>query len=158
MTHAELVERAERWLYSVGCGVVLAELVTYASGIPDAIGFRSDCSILIECKASRSDFLADRKKPHHGPEAGMGDWRFYLTPEGLVRPEELPAQWGLLYVTDDRVLRVAGAPKLRQWYSPPRQGNKIEEMRMMYSALRRLKLRGVLDRIYEKPWEAVPAV
>lgn len=158
MTHVDLVERAERWLYSVGCGVVLTELVTYASGIPDAIGFRSDCSILVECKTSRSDFFADRKKPHHGPDVGMGNWRFYLTPEGLIKPEELPQQWGLLYAgAKGRVQRVSGCPQDRRWWEYSRAGNVRDEMRMMYSALRRLKLRGVLDRIYEKPWEAATA-
>jgi hypothetical protein len=164
VNHKDLVKRAERWLHAQGCGFVLLELTTYASGIPDAIGFRSDSSILVECKTSRSDFRRDRFKAHHGPTTGMGDWRFYLTPAGLVKPAELPEHWGLLEVSADDgfVRRVAGGPAgRRNWYNVQRGINdpemvlarKRDEMRMLYSALRRLKLRGVLDQIYDSPWK-----
>jgi len=64
ITHDELVSIAVKWLYSQGCGFAVGERVCVASTgeIPDAIGFRSNCSILIECKTSRADFKADRKK------------------------------------------------------------------------------------------------
>lgn len=66
---------------------------------PDAIGWRDGISILIECKASHADFLADRKKPFRAEtdnQQGMGDWRFYLCPPEIIKPEELPEGWGLL--------------------------------------------------------------
>lgn len=63
LLHAELVERAVKWLYGQGCGFAIGERVcAIDSGeIPDAIGLRSSCSILIECKRFRSGFKADRK-------------------------------------------------------------------------------------------------
>ncbi|GBQ90079.1 hypothetical protein GCM10007866_16160 [Gluconobacter albidus] len=69
---------------------------------PDAIGYRvSDMinggSTIVECKVSRSDFLADRKKPHR-QTGGMGKWRYFMCPEGLISPDELPDKWGLLHV------------------------------------------------------------
>ncbi|MDA3176190.1 hypothetical protein JWE21_29185, partial [Klebsiella pneumoniae] len=40
---------------------------------------------LIEAKCSRSDLLADRKKPFRvEPEKGMGDWRFMISEPGIV--------------------------------------------------------------------------
>lgn len=104
--HAALVDAARRWLLGQRrCSFVLTELM-YASSlaleIPDALGFRCSegLSLLVECKTSRADFLADASKPHRiDPELGMGDFRFYLTPEGLLAPEELPAGWGLLETT-----------------------------------------------------------
>ncbi len=63
----------------------------------DAILFRSGASFLIETKISRSDFKADFKKDFR-KEGGVGKYRYYACPEGLIRPEELPEKWGLIYV------------------------------------------------------------
>jgi len=98
MTHPQLVERAVRWLRSYRCGVVLSEQACASGEMPDAIGWKRAChSVLVECKVTRADFLADRAKPFRlDPEQGVGCERFYLAPAGLVRREELPAGWGLL--------------------------------------------------------------
>jgi hypothetical protein len=98
MTHAQLVERAVGWLRRYRCGVVLSEQACVSGEMPDAIGWKKAChSVLVECKVTRADFLADRTKPfRQKPEKGVGSERFYLTPAGLVKIEELPAGWGLL--------------------------------------------------------------
>ena len=98
MTHAQLVERAVRWLRRYRCGVVLSEQASGSGEMPDAIGWKQAChSVLVECKLTRADFLADRSKPfRRKPEKGVGSERFYLVPAGLVKIEELPAGWGLL--------------------------------------------------------------
>jgi hypothetical protein len=63
-THKELVEIAYKWILKNGSvGVAVKELYSLASEIPDVIGFGGWESVVIECKASRSDFLADKKKP-----------------------------------------------------------------------------------------------
>ena len=100
MTHAQLVEKAVRWLRHYRCGVVLSEQACVSGEMPDAIGWKRACrSVLVECKVTRADFLVDRSKPFRlKPEQGVGSERFYLTPAGLVRSEELPAGWGLLEV------------------------------------------------------------
>lgn len=83
MTHAELVTRAAKWLKNfMRCRVVLTELVALTSSgeRPDAIGWVFNQSILIECKANRSDFYADSKKrARHEGYPALGAWRFYLT-------------------------------------------------------------------------------
>lgn len=99
MNHADLVKIAAKWLKSIGCSVVLSELVTCAGEIPDAIGWKSGCSILIECKVSRADFIKGQKKIfRQRPEMGMGMTRLYLCPENVIQPEDLPEKWGLLWV------------------------------------------------------------
>lgn len=110
-THGELVTLAETWLWRQGCGVVFAELSTLATPeTPDAIGFRTTTSILIECKATRADFLADKNKPfRRDPSRGMGDWRFYFTPKGLINKSELPEAGASLKST-----RASGAPTAAQ--------------------------------------------
>ena len=98
MTHAQLVRLAVKWLRGYRCGVILSEQACLSGEMPDAIGWKHAChSILIECKISRADFLADRDKPfRRKPESGVGCERFYLTPKSLLRLDELPAGWGLL--------------------------------------------------------------
>ena len=82
MTHAQLVDRAVRWLRSYRCGVVLSEQACVSGEMPDALGWKQAChSVLVECKVTRADFLADRAKPFRTkPEKGVGSERFYLTP------------------------------------------------------------------------------
>ena len=94
MTHAQLVERAVRWLRAYRCGVVLSEQACVSGEMPDAIGWKQAChSVLVECKVTRADFLADRAKPFRlKPEKGVGSERFYLTPPGLVKDRRI-ARW-----------------------------------------------------------------
>src|SRR3954469_6014093 len=98
MTHSQLVETAVRWLRKYRCGVVLSEQACVSGEMPDAIGWKRAChSVLVECKVSRADFLADRDKPFRkNAEADVGCERFYLIVHGLVRQDELPPTWGLL--------------------------------------------------------------
>jgi hypothetical protein len=113
MTHSQLVEKAVRWLRSYRCGVVLSEQACVSGEMPDAIGWKRAChSVLVECKVTRADFLADRAKPFRlKPEQGVGMERFYLTPPGLLRPEEVPAGWGLLELRGRGVERLHPAAK-----------------------------------------------
>ena len=80
------------------CGVVLVEFSCYAYEIPDAIGWKRAGlhSILVECKASRADFLRDQKKWHRRANLSVGCQRFYMAPPGLIRPEDLTDNWGLV--------------------------------------------------------------
>jgi hypothetical protein len=132
MTHAELVARAARWLRGTKrCGVVLTEAYSPAREIPDAIGWRSYESYLVECKVTRADFLSDLKKPHRkNPDWGMGDRRFYMTPPGLVQPDELPEHWGLLWVYP-KIVRV----KKGSW-GTKRSRTAWNERPLLFKALR----------------------
>jgi len=107
--HAELCAIAVRWLRrphsagGPGCLVAVSEVAGGWTGeIPDAIGFShswgEEGATVIEVKVSRSDFLADRKKPHRQDGQGMGTWRYFMAPEGLIAVEELRAGWGLIEV------------------------------------------------------------
>jgi hypothetical protein len=159
MTHAELVEIAYRWLLKAqGCQFAFKELVTAGYEIPDAIGFRGGgTSILVECKASRADFLGDKKKPHRvNPGMGMGTYRYYLCPTGMIKADELPPGWGLVYVGAQGAARQVHGPKGNCYYerdNPFRFNDKDQraEIKMMMSALRRLHLREMLPLIYEGP-------
>ena len=101
--HGSLVALAVRWL-ARRCSIVFYEFAAAAQEIPDAIGWRSNRSMLIECKTSRSDFQRDAKKLFRQyPEFGMGRHRYYLCPPGVIQVDDLPARWGLLWAAHGRV-------------------------------------------------------
>lgn len=86
MNHKELTELAKFWLKnSKKCNPVFSEQGSQNfSEMPDAIGFKSDSCIVVECKTSKSDLYADRKKPFR-EEGGLGDLRYYFMTEKLYR-------------------------------------------------------------------------
>ncbi len=54
-------------------------------------------TIQIECKASRSDFLSDKKKmTRQKPEQGAGRVRWYYCAPDICEPSEVPENWGLV--------------------------------------------------------------
>ena len=138
MTHRQLVEKAVRWLRSYRCGVVLSEQACVSGEMPDAIGWKQKChSVLVECKVTRADFLADRAKPFRlKPEKGVGCERFYLVPAGLVAREELPAGWGLLELGRGRIEMVQTAAKDLRTAIGFRY-----EMNLLLASLRRVEVR-----------------
>lgn len=173
-THADLVRIARRWLTGAArCDFAFTEYA-YLSEVPDALGFLSlSATILVECKTSRADFLADAKKPwRQKPETGLGDFRTFLAPTGLLLPDEIPERWGLLEVdgagrvrqtrplaiVDRRrsrhSLEVAARsstpdqmhPELRTWAARVEAErwpkNAAGELGVLYSAARRLHIKG----------------
>jgi hypothetical protein len=138
MTHAQLVEKAVHWLRHYRCGVVLSEQACASGEMPDAIGWKRAChSVLVECKVTRSDFLADRAKPFRlKPEHGVGCERFYLAPAGLVRPEELPQGWGLLEHRRGRIATMHPSAKNLRTATGFRY-----EMNLLLASLRRVEVR-----------------
>lgn len=99
LDHATLVARAALWLRKTErCSLVLTDR-GHADERADAIGWPrfGEPSILVEVKASRADFLRDREKQcRRDPGSGLGCYRWYLAPAGLIKLSELPPWWGLL--------------------------------------------------------------
>ena len=136
MTHKDLVKKAIVWLKNnQRCTVVVSERGSaYVSEQPDGIGFKGGFSILVECKASRVDFLKDSKK--HFREcawAGMGQKRYYMTPKGLIKPDELPPNWGLIEVYE-RQCRIKHDAEVFE------ETNKHNEVAFLTSVIRRLEI------------------
>lgn len=161
-THKDLIPIAYRWVLKSGsCGVAFKELNTHASNgeYPDVIGFGSwGRSVLIEVKVSRSDFLADRKKSFRKyPEQGMGRFRFYMCPVGLIKPADLPDNWGLIYVSVTGKAKCVVNPYCKSnsgniWGDGFENRNMIAEHGFMFSALRRLHIKGHIVSIYDKQY------
>ncbi|WP_215807145.1 hypothetical protein [Aeromonas jandaei] len=111
MTHTRLSEIACAWLKrpignkGPACQIAMIEVGgLYGGERADAWGYRwgyNGGSVLVEVKVSRSDFLADAKKPHRNGEVlGMGTYRYYMCPEGIITLDDLPYGWGLLWVNN----------------------------------------------------------
>lgn len=131
MTHSELVALAHRWLKSHGY-LAFTEFTTSNPETPDAIGWKAGESALIECKMSASDFNADAKKWfREHPDFGMGRLRYYLCPHGLITPEMIPENWGLIWT------RGATHVKTKVHATPFLEFNLRSEIVFMYSMLRR---------------------
>lgn len=140
MTHAQLVRLAEQWLRRrYRCGIVLSEQSCAGGETPDVIGWKGKCrSVLVECKISRADFLADREKPfRRDPSQGMGCERFYLAPAGLIQKSELPQGWGLLECKG-REIAIACKPARRNQRS---ETGLMWEMNLLLASLRRVEVR-----------------
>jgi len=145
-THTKLVEMGAKWLrkhsYNVtipNCPIIATETSTANSSgeIPDVIGFCYWTSVLIEVKTSRSDYLRDKKKNFRiNPQDGMGEYRYYLCPEDLIQPDELPENWGLLYYIDNPKSKVKLITVAKK-----QTNNLLCERTMLLSLLRRNKIK-----------------
>lgn len=148
ITHDELVKRAVRWMKnSYGCGVAVPELVTYAKENPDAVGWKDNgqTTVIIECKTSKSDYIADQEKTtRRNPKLCAGDIRYYFTPPNLLRPDEIDPVWGLLECGTRSVKKIKEAIRVN--------GDPQESKIMMYSLLRRVEVRGDLNKCLAYKW------
>jgi len=124
-----------RWL-SRHCSVVLFEFAAAGDANPDVIGWASGtCSVLIECKSSRSDFLTDAKKAvRKNPRTGMGQRRYYLCPPEVIQVKDLPSKWGLLWAAKGQIIVKRDARG-----HPER--NLLAEVRFLSAMLRRAQIR-----------------
>src|ERR1017187_4139675 len=138
--HAQLVGRATEWLRrNYKCGIILAEQYCATGEVPDVIAWKGFCkSVLVECKVSRSAFLANANKPfRQKPEKGLGSQRFYMAPAGVIRVDELPKHWGLLELTG-REVRMTVKPGRVELRS---EVGLMKEMNLLLASLRRVEVR-----------------
>jgi hypothetical protein len=134
VTHASLVTLGVRWL-SRQSSTVFYEFAAVAKENPDIIAWSNGLSTLIECKATRADFLRDSKKTaRRNPKAGMGQRRYYLCPPGIINLEDVPKKWGLLWAEKGRIV-----VKKEARGNPDR--SLMAELRFLNSMLRRAQIR-----------------
>lgn len=97
MTHKDLVDIATKW--AQGRHQIVIKERGAIGEIPDVMAFDYSYSTLIECKVSKSDFNRDKNKmSRRRPEYGMGNYRIYCVPNGLITRDDIPDTWVLLNV------------------------------------------------------------
>lgn len=118
--------------------VVAVELVTMAVENCDVWGYDGFNTTVIEVKVSHSDFLHDKKKLARNIDVAYqcGNIRWYLCPEGIIKPEELPEGWGLLYWDGKNIYPIV---------APMRREGTMGDLRMLYGIMFR---ENMLDKIY----------
>ncbi len=140
MTHGELTDKAARWLKRhrenitvPNCPIIAKDLVSLngTGEVPDVLGFNYSRSVMIEVKVSRADFLRDKKKQFRNGN-DTGELKFYCCPAGLIKPDEVPEKWGLLYA--DEALRIRIEKKAER-----QQCNHYTERAILCSIIRRQK-------------------
>lgn len=151
MTHADLVPRAVAWLRRAKrCSIVFSEMTTGSTEVPDAIGWRMGRSTVVEVKVSRGDFHNEktRKLTSRFADCGMGFQRYYMVPEGLLTPEEIPEWWGLVYALPKRKYEMVKEAPFREKY------DHVSELQMLMSAHSR-HLSGVQYHTKTGRWDPV---
>ncbi len=164
MTHAELVDIAVRWLKKQRCGVVFREHYGDTE-VPDALGYRSDYSICVECKVSRSDFLRDLKKRSRRDYASRPALQcYYLSPEPktgeyvVIPPARLPDGWGLLNVSAPGRVSVIVEPRpMLRWHDDRTSEQLRQELRRLYLDIRRYQAQGLYYEPIRKRTERLKA-
>lgn len=126
-----------------------AALIEYKSMLvnesPDILMF--DCysnTTLFEIKTDKQDFKQDLLKPHRIPykldsknriktfKPSLGANRYYVCIEGLIKEEDLPMGWGLIYYYDNgsfKIIKKSSVFKV----------DKGMENRLLINALRKIK-------------------
>ena len=143
--HRELCEAGAKFLrkkfpYYFRKPHVLIEFCPIGGESPDVFGLDGDRSLLIEVKVSREDFLRDKLKPHRQPGKGIGYTRYYLCPTNLIKEDELPDGWGLLYA--DEIDNISVVKESKSFL----ERNFNHELTIMQSVIRRLHPKyGILD-------------
>ena len=138
--HKALCELGAKWLKRhtqnaviPNCATVAVDMVTIESETPDILGWSCGYSIMIEVKVGRGDFLRDFKKPFRQIcHTGVGEFRYYLCPTGLIKGVELPDKWGLLYLNEKNKIEIIKIAEKQK-------ANLKAERNMLISLIRRTK-------------------
>lgn len=138
---------AQFFLTTGGCDIVCRELHSELREIPDLYCVYKNYSVVCEVKISRADFFKDRHKIFRKhPKLGLGTFRYYVCPEGMIKPEELPYHWGLIYGYDDGSIKLIRGKAMgyqrfdNAYYF---QVDPINENKAMYSLLKRAASWGI---------------
>jgi len=134
ITHKDLVIAGKRWL-QLTCRVVCDELQTGSRETPDVIGWQGNGTcIVVECKTTRSDYIANNNKSHIRSGNSVGDFKWLLTPQDLINENELYDGWGLLeYIVSNHANGYFLRRKVSATYNIPNFGSFISERKILIS-------------------------
>ena len=116
---------------------VAVEINTYGIEQTDVWGWNGYETAVIEVKTSHNDFLNDMKKECRQDtfkDLQCGNYRWYLCPEDVIKPSELPSNWGLLYWNGKSISHVVAPKCVNCAYKG--------DLLIIYSILRREGLKG----------------
>jgi hypothetical protein len=156
MTHEDIIAPACKWLVKEGGCVTAFKVASALAGeeqVPFLIGIGSfGRTISLKIYLSREDFLEDKQTGFQkAPGTDLGQYRFLVAPAGVVLPEEVPANWGLLQVNESQAITSALNPYLpvggsfwRPGFNDMKVYDLLGEHDQLYAACRRLRYASVL--------------
>lgn len=110
-THHKICCVVGKWLQGRWSGkkpyahYVAVELVTQGCENTDVFGFNPMYSTMIEVKVSKSDFLKDKHK-YANVVGRVGDYKYYCCPTNVIKIDDLPDKWGLLYINENDKIEI----------------------------------------------------
>lgn len=140
--HGELADIVASYLMTAGrMRIVCKEMYSKLKEVPDIYAIDRIGTYMIEVKVSHKDFWADAKKPfRQRPKEGLGRFRYYACPAGMIKQSELPPKWGLIYVHPEGEIEVVCGKRFdtrafdsKYWFQP----NYEREYWAMYALLRK---------------------
>lgn len=69
-------------------------------------------TMAVEVKVSRSDFRSRSQKGKEMSSIALGNYQYVLCPKGMIQPEEMHAEWGLLWWDGKKILNKKRAPEI----------------------------------------------
>jgi len=145
LTHSDVINYASKWVKRK-FPLVFKEWAWSGQEQPDIFAVNYSNSCIVEAKVSRSDYRADFKKPFRKDiSLGMGDFRFYACPEGLITlddfTEQMKSNWGLLYINEKGKVKCIHNPFCEHpdgniWHNQNIKCKKAE-YGIMYSIMRK---------------------
>ena len=114
--HQKLQDKAQAYLLNKGYWICGQE-VPMPVGICDAWGMsksRDYNSMAIEVKVSRTDFRSRSQKEKEFSSFPLGNYQYVLCPEGMIQPEEVHAEWGLLWWNGEKIRQKKKAPRIEK--------------------------------------------
>lgn len=120
--HQELQNRAETYLRNKGYWIVGQE-VPMPVGVCDVWGLNHSSSywnggngnfdaMAIEVKVSRGDHRSLSQKYKENSIFRLGNYQYILCPKGLIQPNEVHKDWGLLWWSGKKIVNKKEAPKV----------------------------------------------
>lgn len=141
-THAEVQDAVASYFMTAGrMRIVCKEMRSKLKEVPDIYGIDRLGTYMVEVKVTRKDFLADAKKTFRlRPKEGVGKWRYYACPAGVILESDLPPKWGLIYLHPDGKIEIVRGKRFntrlddnKYWFQP----NYMLEYWAMYALLRK---------------------
>jgi len=114
--HQKLQDRAMDYLLAKSYWVKVIEMPT-PMGIIDVWGLsrqKDFNTMAIEVKVSRSDFRSNSQKFKNQVAHLIANECYILCPEGLIRPEEVNENWGLLWYGEGKRLMNKKKPRFME--------------------------------------------
>lgn len=119
--HKELQNKAQVYLLNKGYWICGQE-VPMPVGVCDTWGMKRATygeaamegygAMAVEVKVSRTDFRSRSQRYKEFSSFPLGNFQYVLCPAGMIQPEEMHSEWGLLWWTGERMVNKKKAPHM----------------------------------------------